>query len=117
MGLVADVLAVVLAAMLTLSAALKVERNERSVYVVHELAHVPLALFPALVAVELAGAIGLVVGLWSTPIGVAASAGAVTYFVGAMAAHLIAGHPAAVSKPLPPAMLAVAALAFRIAGG
>jgi len=117
MGLVADVLAVVLAAILTLSAALKIERNERSVYVVHELARVPLTLFPALAAVELAGAVGVIVGLWSTPIGIAASAAAVAYFVGAMGAHVVAGHAAAISTPLPPAMLAATALAFRIAGG
>ena len=115
MALIADVLAGVLAALLTLSAVLKLERNARSVYVVNELAHVPLALFPALAAVELAGAVGVVVGIWSTPLGVAASAGAVVYFAGAMAAHVAAGNGAAISKPLPPALLAAVALAFRIA--
>ena len=115
MALTADVLAVVLAAMLTLSAALKIEGNERSVHVVHDLAHVPLTLFPALAGVELVGAVGVVLGVWSTPIGIAASAGVVAYFVGAIAAHLVAGNPAGISHPLPPAMLAVAALAFRIA--
>ncbi|TMK82113.1 MAG: hypothetical protein E6G57_17650 [Actinobacteria bacterium] len=84
MALGADVLAVVLAAMLTVSAALKIERNERSVHVVHELAHVPLTLFPALAAVEFVGAVGVVVGIWSTPIGIAAGAGAIAYFIGAM---------------------------------
>jgi hypothetical protein len=117
MDLVADVLAVVLAAMLALSAALKIERNERSVYVVHELARVPLTLFPVLAAVELTGAVGVILGVWSTPIGIVACMGAVAYFVGAMAAHVMAGHAAAISKPLPPAALAVAALAFRIAAG
>jgi len=115
MALAADALALALAGMLTLSAALKIERNERSVHVVHELARVPLTLFPALAGVEVAAAAGLVVGIWSTTLGIAASAGAVAYFVGAMAAHVAAGHVSAVSKPLPPALLAGLALAFRIA--
>ena len=82
---------------------------------VHELANVPLAALPALAAVELACAAGVVVGIWSTPVGIAASAAAVGYFAAAAAAHLIAGHVAAVTNPLPPAILALIALAVRVA--
>src|SRR5947199_8683859 len=97
MGLVADVLAAVLAAMLTLSASLKIERNERSVYVVHELARVPLTLFPVLAAVELTAAAGVILGVWSTTIGFFECMVAVAYFVGALAAYVIDVHAAAVS--------------------
>jgi uncharacterized membrane protein YphA (DoxX/SURF4 family) len=49
--------------------------------------------FPAdkvwlLAAAEVAGAVGLVVGLFWSPIGVAAAAGVVLYFVGAVISHL-----------------------------
>jgi hypothetical protein len=117
MTVVADVVAAVLAAMPTVSAVLKIERDERSVQVVHKLARVPLTLFPALAGFELAGALGVVLGIWSTPLGIAASAGAVVYFIGAMAAHVVAGNAAAISKPLPPALLAGVALTLRIAAG
>jgi hypothetical protein len=41
-----------------------------------------------LAAVEAAGAIGLAVGLFWWPLGIAAAAGVIAYFVGATGAHL-----------------------------
>jgi uncharacterized membrane protein YphA (DoxX/SURF4 family) len=41
-----------------------------------------------LAAAEIAGAVGLVVGLFWWPIGIAAAIGVVLYFVGAVSAHL-----------------------------
>jgi hypothetical protein len=49
---------------------------------------VPLGLFPFLAACEIAGAGGLVIGLWYPPLGIAAAIGLVLYFVGAVGAHL-----------------------------
>jgi hypothetical protein len=43
---------------------------------------------PALASAELAGAVGLLVGLRWWPIGVAAACGVVLYFLGAAGAHL-----------------------------
>ena len=37
---------------------------------------------------ELAAAVGLVVGLWFTPVGIAAALGSVLYFVGALVGHI-----------------------------
>jgi hypothetical protein len=50
---------------------------------------VPRSWLPALGATKLAGAVGLVAGLVSLPaLSIAAAAGLVLYFVGAVAAHL-----------------------------
>jgi amino acid transporter len=42
-----------------------------------------------LAAAEVAGAIGLVLGMWYWPIGVAAAIGLIMYFVGAVGAHVL----------------------------
>jgi hypothetical protein len=49
---------------------------------------VPLSALPFLAAAEIAGAVGLIVGLYWWPIGVAAAIGVVLYFVGAVISHL-----------------------------
>ena len=49
---------------------------------------VPPRALPLLAAVEIAGAVGLIVGFFWWPIGVAAAIGVVLYFVGAVVAHL-----------------------------
>jgi hypothetical protein len=41
-----------------------------------------------LAVAEIAGAVGLVVGLWWWPLGVAAAIGVVLYFLGAVGSHL-----------------------------
>jgi len=41
-----------------------------------------------LAGAEIAGAAGLIAGLWLWPLGVAAAAGVALYFVGAVSAHL-----------------------------
>lgn len=50
---------------------------------------VPRSWLPALGAVKLAGAVGLIVGLLGPPaLGIAAAAGLVLFFVGAVVTHL-----------------------------
>ena len=67
-------------------------------------------------ALQLAGAAGVLVGLAVAPIGVAASAGLLLYYAGAVAAHVRAGHSLRqVLFPLPLALLSAAALWLRIA--
>jgi uncharacterized membrane protein len=68
-------------------------------------AGVPDDWYRWLALAKLAGAVGLIVGLWIPAIGVAAAAGLILYFVGAAVFHLRAGdHDIA-----PPIVLAVAA--------
>jgi hypothetical protein len=103
-----------LAAMVVFSGLGKIRRVPRIVHVIHEVVGVPLKYFSFLAACELAGALGLVLGIWWPSMGVAASIGLVLYFVGATVSHLRVSDV----KGLGPAvfMLAVAAgaLAMRI---
>jgi hypothetical protein len=69
----------------------KIRRDPIPVRVVHETIGLPLKYFPLLAACEFAGAAGLVIGIWWTPIGIAAGFGLVLYFVGAVVAHLRVG--------------------------
>ncbi|GAB2974849.1 hypothetical protein GCM10017788_42650 [Amycolatopsis acidiphila] len=75
---------------------------------------VPLKLFPALAACEIAGAAGLVVGIWWPPLGIAGAIGVVLYFVLAVGQHLRKKD----FKGMPPAgtllVLAVVALVLRL---
>jgi uncharacterized membrane protein YphA (DoxX/SURF4 family) len=81
------VIAVLLALALPVSATAKLRRVPRAVDGLNSLG-VPLGLFPLLAASEIAGAGGLVIGLWYRPLGIAAAIGLVLYFVGAVGAHL-----------------------------
>jgi hypothetical protein len=102
------------AAMVAFSGLGKIRRDPRIVHVIHEVVGVPLKYFSLLAACELAGALGLVLGIWWPAMGVAAGIGLVLYSVGATVSHLRVGDV----KGIGPAgfMLAVAAgaLATRI---
>jgi hypothetical protein len=108
------VITLVFAAMVGFSGLGKIRRDPRIVHVIHEVVGVPLKYFLLLAACELAGALGLVLGIWRPSMGVAAGIGLVLYFVGATVAHLRVGDV----KGMGPAafLLAVAAgaLAVRI---
>ncbi|MFD7028953.1 DoxX family protein [Streptomyces sp. NPDC059917] len=105
----ATLLALVLLASATLTArrAEPVLTNMRAV-------SVPDSWLPRLAALKAAGAVGLVGGLWSTPLGIAAATGVTLYFIGAVITHLRVKHyelaPAAVLT-----LISAAALALRIA--
>ena len=74
---------------------------------------VPASWIPLLAIAELAGAVGLVVGFWVAPLGIAAAIGLVLYFAGAVATHIRAKDP----KFQPPAalmLLSIVALVLRI---
>jgi len=66
-----------------------------------------------LAAAEIAGAIGLVVGLFWWPIGVAAASGVILYFIGAIVAHVHANDKN-FGAALIVLLVAVAALAMRV---
>lgn len=60
---------------------------------------VPVGLIPALPLLKMAGATGIVLGLWSKPLGIAAAIGLVLYFVGAVFFHLRAKDPVKETTP------------------
>lgn len=114
MGIAYLVITVLLAAMAAFSAFGKIRREPRQVHVIHETVGVPLRYFPVLAACELAGAAGLVLGIWWPPLGVAAAIGLVLYFVGAIVSHLRVGDAKGIGPAVFMLALAAAALCMRI---
>ena len=68
------------------------------------------ATSPASAALELAGAVGVLIGLWLEPLGVAAAADLIAYFLGAVISHLRVGDTKGVAMPLLPLVLRLATL-------
>jgi uncharacterized membrane protein YphA (DoxX/SURF4 family) len=114
MGVAYLVITILLAAMATFSGIGKILRHPHIVQVVREVVGVPLKYFPLLAACELAGALGVVLGIWWPVVGVAAGVGLVIYFVGACVSHLRVGDIKGIGPAAFMLLLAVAALALRI---
>jgi hypothetical protein len=74
---------------------------------------VPLGMFPFLATCEIAGAFGLLIGLWYAPLGIAAGTGVVVFFIGAVGAHLRKSDFKNLPSALVMLVLAVAALTLR----
>ncbi|WP_281689784.1 DoxX family protein [Pseudonocardia thermophila] len=106
------VVSVVLAALLLVSAHGKLTREPKQMQTLKNVG-VPEDKVWLLATAEIAGAAGLLAGLFWWPVGAAAGIGVVLYFIGAVAAHLRVGD-----KRIAPAaiilVLAVAALAGRL---
>jgi hypothetical protein len=68
-----------------------------------------------LAIILLAGAAGLVVGVFWAPIGIAASIGVILYFLVAIAFHVRADDAEHLPTPLAIALIAVAALILQLA--
>lgn len=96
------------------SAVMKLRKHEQVVAIIGDTVGVPGRYFPVLAALEIAGAIGIVAGLWLEPLGIAAAAGLVAYFVGAVIGHLRVRDTKHLAMPLPPLVLSIAVLVLRI---
>jgi uncharacterized membrane protein YphA (DoxX/SURF4 family) len=81
------VVTVLFAAALAHSGTGKLRRDPRQIAGLREV-RFPPRLAPLLALAELAGAAGIVAGLFWWPIGIAAAVCLITYFVSAVAAHL-----------------------------
>jgi hypothetical protein len=106
------VVSVVLAALLLVSARGKITRDPDQMQTLKRVG-VPEDRVWLLAAAEIAGAVGVLGGLYWSPIGIAAGIGVVLYFIGAVAAHLRVGD----YKIMPATIilvLAAAALAGRL---
>lgn len=112
MFVVCIIVSVVLALALAGSAAGKLTKNPKVMEGMTAVG-VPVAWLPRLALAELAGEVGLLVGLAVAPLGIAAAIGVIAYFLGAVAAHVRAKD----KNLIPPAALgvvAVVALVLRI---
>jgi len=105
---------ILFAAMVAFSAIAKIRRHPKVVHVIQEVVGVPLRFFPLLAACELAGALGLVLGIWSGWVGVAAGIGLVIYFVGAVVSHLRVGDVKGMGPAVFMLIAAGGALALRV---
>ena len=108
------VVTVLLAAICLNSAAMKLRQKEQVLAVIHGTVGVPERHLPTLAGLEIAGALGILVGLWLEPLGIAAAAGLVAYFLGAVGGHLRVGDTKNLAMPMPPLVLAVGVLALRL---
>ena len=72
MGIASLVVTIVLAAIVLFSGIRKLRNDPHIVKVIHETVGVPMKYFPALAACEVAGATGLVLGIWLPFLGIAA---------------------------------------------
>jgi hypothetical protein len=104
----------VLAAMLAFSAYSKLTRQAGIVESVDRVGF-PRDKLDHLAVILLAGAAGLVLGLFWAPVGVVAAAGVVAYFVVTLGFHVRAHDLANAPKPALIGLLAAAALALRLA--
>src|SRR3954452_22573455 len=96
------------------SAVMKLRKNEQVVAIIGGTVGVPAGYFPVLAALEIAGAIGIVAGLWLLPLGIAAATGLTAYFIGAMGGHLRVHDTKHLTMPLVPLVLSIAVLVLRI---
>lgn len=85
-------LSVLLAIAMLMSGTLKIVRAPRIVRLMADV-HVSGSKLTVLGGLQVAAAVGLVVGIWIPALGTAAAVGLVLYFSGAIAAHLRASDP------------------------
>lgn len=108
------VITIAVAAMAALSGVRKLRRDPKVVRLVHEVVGIPLKYFPYLAGCLFAGAFGLVLGIWWSPLGIAAGVGLVVYFVGAVVAHLRVGDVKGMGSAALILILCAVALALRV---
>ncbi|GAA0925025.1 DoxX family protein [Virgisporangium aurantiacum] len=114
MDVAATVVSVLLAALLVVTAARKLSHRP-AVVATYRRVGVPEERLNQLAVLLLAGAAGLVVGLWWEPVGVAAAAALVAYFLLAIGAHLRTRDTANVPMPALYLALSAAALTLHLA--
>jgi hypothetical protein len=105
----------VLALLCATSAARKLT-HAHAVVATYERAGVPEDRLNFLALLLLAGASGLLVGIAWSPIGIAAAACLVAYFVGAVIAHVRADDRARLTTPSVMLLLALASFVLQVAG-
>ena len=115
MFVAAAIVSGLLAATLTTSAQRKLALDDAATEVMTRIAF-PLDKVWLLAVAELAGAAGLLIGLFWWPIGVAAAIGSILYFLGAVAAHLRV-HDTQVAPATVLLLLSIAALVLRATTG
>jgi hypothetical protein len=78
----------IVAAIVACSGIMMIRRNPHIVRKLNDDVGIPLSYFPVLAACELAGALGLILGIFWPLLGVLAGVGLALYFVGAILSHI-----------------------------
>jgi DoxX-like family len=107
------VVSVLLAALITFSAALKLTHRP-NVVESYRTAGVPETWLNGLAALLLAAAAGLVIGIWWPIAGIAAAAGLVAYFVLAVVFHIRSKDTAHMFTPAVLSVVAAAVVALHV---
>ncbi|MFE7802442.1 DoxX family protein [Nocardia sp. NPDC057440] len=107
------IISVVLAVMLSMSAFFKITRRPQFVEGYAAIG-VPESWLNPLAALLLAGAVGLLIGLWFAPVGIAAAVGLILYFLGGIGFHVKAKDWKSMPVPMVILILAIVALVLRI---
>jgi hypothetical protein len=107
------IVSVLLAALLAYSAARKLSHAEQ-VVATYRRVGVPEDKLNYLAMILLAGAAGLIAGLFWAPIGIAAAIGLTAYFIAAIGFHIRFGDTGNIPTPAVLAVLAAAALTLRL---
>jgi hypothetical protein len=110
---VAATVSLLLASVLTYSAVRKLS-HQPEVVQTYTRVGVPERKLDYLAAILLAGAAGLILGLFWAPIGVAAALGLVVYFLLAVGAHIRANDIEHLPTPVAIELIAASALALRV---
>ncbi|MGW5423660.1 DoxX family protein [Streptomyces sp. NPDC003943] len=76
---------------------------------------VPQSMMAFLIGAQIAGAAGVIAGLWWGPVGIAAAIGLTLYFAGAVAFHLRVGDRKGASPAVVLTMASVALIVLRAA--
>jgi len=105
---------VLLAAVALNSAVLKMRRHEEAFSIVGGAVGIPEDHVNTLAGIEIAGAVGILMGLLIPPLGILAAAGLAAYFGAAIIAHLRVGDLSATAVPLVPLFLSLAVLGLRV---
>ena len=106
---------ILFALMTAFSALMKIRRDPNIVKIIHETVGVPMQYLPWLAVCELAGALGLVIGILYPPLGIAAGAGLIIYFAGAVVSHVRVGDFKGIGAAVFMLALSIAAVALRLA--
>jgi hypothetical protein len=104
---------VVVALMSAFSGVAKIRRDPAVVKTIHETVGVPMKYLTPLALLEIAGAVGLVMGIWWPVLGVGSGIGLVLYFVCAAVSHLRVGDAKGVGPAVFMVALSGGALALR----
>ena len=100
--------------MVAFSAIAKIRRDPRVIRTIHEVVGLPMSSLPLLAACELAGALGLVLGIFWPLLGIVAGVSLALYFIAAILSHFRVGDFKGIGPAFFMWFVVMVALAMRL---